>query len=428
MSDRGGQALVPKLRFPEFKHYPPWDESQLGDVATILKGKGLSKGDLQPSGKHPCVRYGELYTHYSEVIREVLSRTNVSANDLLLSQVGDVLVPASGETKIDIATASCVMLEGVALGSDLNVLRSPLHGPFLSYYLNASKRFEIAKVAQGDAVVHLYPSQLEKVKISVPRPDEQKKIADCLISLDDLIAAEGRKLEALRDHKKGLLQQLFPEPGKTRPRLRFPEFHDAGEWEAMPLGPMTVKVGSGITPTGGSKTYKTEGRPFVRSQNVGWGELLLEDVAFIDDETHLTFASTELQLSDVLLNITGASIGRSALVDSRIVGGNVNQHVCVIRTNPAELNPVLLNQYIISEYGQKQVDSFQAGGNRQGLNFVQVRSFLIPCPPTMNEQERIADCLSTLDTIASAQSERIVALQAHKRGLMQQLFPSPDEA
>ena len=95
---------------------------------------------------------------------------------------------------------------------------------------------------------------------------------------------------------------------------------------------------------------------------------------------------------DVLLNITGASIGRSTVADSRIVGGNVNQHVCIIRVKPDELNPVLLNQYLISEHGQKQIDSFQAGGNRQGLNFGQIRSFKITLPPTEGEQTRIADC------------------------------------
>ena len=190
---------------------------------------------------------------------------------------------------------------------------------------------------------------------------------------------------------------------------------------------MTNRVGSGITPLGGEKNYKSTGRPFIRSQNVGWGELLLDDVAFIDDETHSTFDSTAIFESDVLLNITGASIGRSAIADARIVGGNVNQHVCIIRLKPGELNPILLNQFLISERGQKQIDSFQAGGNRQGLNFGQIRSFSIPIPPIEMEQQRIADCLSTLDAQIAAENNKFAALKTHKRGLMQQLFPSPEE-
>jgi type I restriction enzyme S subunit len=223
------------------------------------------------------------------------------------------------------------------------------------------------------------------------------------------------------------MQQLFPRADETQPRLRFPEFQDKGAWVGKELGSKTRKVGSGITPTGGDKTYKKSGRPFVRSQNVGWGVLLLEDIAYIDEQTHSSFSGTEIQVLDVLLNITGASIGRSAIADERIEGGNVNQHVCIIRVKTAELNPFYLNQYLISPGGQKQIDSFQAGGNRQGLNFAQIRSFSIPTPPEVSEQKRIANCLTTLDDLITAQTQELEALKTHKKGLMQQLFPSPEE-
>ena len=211
------------------------------------------------------------------------------------------------------------------------------------------------------------------------------------------------------------------------PKLRFPEFRGAKEWTGEKLGSKTKKVGSGITPTGGEKNYKQSGRPFVRSQNVGWGELLLNDVALIDEETHNTFSSTQIAVFDVLLNITGASIGRSAVADERIEGGNVNQHVCIIRVKPDELSPIFLNQYFISHDGQKQIDSFQAGGNRQGLNFEQIRSFLIPLPPTPAEQQKIAECLSSVDELMAAQARKVDALKTHKKGLMQQLFPREGE-
>ena len=153
----------------------------------------------------------------------------------------------------------------------------------------------------------------------------------------------------------------------------------------------------------------------------------MDDVAFIDEETHASFDGTEILEDDVLLNITGASIGRSAIADARIVGGNVNQHVCIVRAKRGELKPILLNQFLISERGQAQIDSFQAGGNRQGLNFGQIRTFEIPLPPTKEEQERIADCLFTQDSRIAAESEWLDALKTHKKGLMQQLFPYPEE-
>jgi type I restriction enzyme S subunit len=217
------------------------------------------------------------------------------------------------------------------------------------------------------------------------------------------------------------------EKGALVPRLRFPEFREAGEWGVRELGDLAIKVGSGITPRGGGKCYKAVGRPFVRSQNVGWGELLLDDVAYIDEGTHKSFASTEIKDFDVLLNISGASIGRSAIADTRIASGNVNQHVCIIRVKQEDLNPILLNQFLLSKYGQSQIDSFQAGGNRQGLNFGQIRSFKLQLPPSVTEQQKIADCLSSLDALIAAQTDKIDALKTHKKGLMQQLFPREGE-
>ena len=177
------------------------------------------------------------------------------------------------------------------------------------------------------------------------------------------------------------------------PNLRFPEF--TGEWKKCIIGELTTKVGSGVTPRGGEAVYKSEGHPFVRSQNVGLGHLILDDIAYIDEDTHQRQKNTELQLDDVLLNITGASIGRSALVNQQIVGGNVNQHVCIIRANK-KLIPSFLCNFLLSQYGQKQIESFQAGGNRQGLNFEQIKSIKIGLP-SVEEQKKIADLLLLIE-------------------------------
>ena len=164
-----------------------------------------------------------------------------------------------------------------------------------------------------------------------------------------------------------------------------------------------------MTPRGGESVYKTEGHPFVRSQNVGWGHLILDDIAFIDEETHLRQKNTELKLDDVLLNITGASIGRSALVNKQIAGGNVNQHVCIIRTKEYLVSSFLCN-FLLSNYGQKQIDSFQAGGNRQGLNFEQIKSIRITIPST-KEQIKIAGLLQLIDTRITTQNKIIEDLK-----------------
>jgi len=201
---------VPKLRFSEFVDSWEWESKKLGNIASFFKGKGISKADVVNDGKLLCIRYGELYTYYNEVIENIVSSTNISVEQLVLSNTNDVIIPASGETHNDIATASCVKKSGVALGGDLNIIRSNNDGIFLSYYLNSVKKYEIAQMAQGISVIHLYASQLKTLNIKVPSLVEQTKIADCLSSLDERITAQAKKIEALKTHKKGLMQQLFP--------------------------------------------------------------------------------------------------------------------------------------------------------------------------------------------------------------------------
>ncbi len=204
--------------------------------------------------------------------------------------------------------------------------------------------------------------------------------------------------------------------------MRFPEF--SGEWEKCRIGELAIKVGSGVTPRGGESVYKTDGHPFVRSQNVGLGHLILDDIAFIDEETHLRQKSTELKLEDVLLNITGASIGRSALVNEQVVGGNVNQHVCIIRTKENLISSFLCN-FLLSNYGQRQIDSFQAGGNRQGLNFEQIKSIKIAIPST-KEQTEVAKLLQLIEERIATQNKIIEKYESLIKGLIETGLSSSD--
>ncbi len=196
---------VPRLRFPEFKKAKDWESTPITEFAILLKGKGISKADIVPDGSQLCIRYGELYTIYGDIIDKVSSRTNLSTDNLFLSEGNEVLIPSSGETKEDIARASCLLHKGIALGSDLNIIKSKEDGRFLSYYINGSMKSKIAKISQGDAVVHLYISQLEKLSFYLPQMSEQQKIANCLSSLDDVITAQNKKVDQLKEHKKGLL-------------------------------------------------------------------------------------------------------------------------------------------------------------------------------------------------------------------------------
>lgn len=194
------------------------------------------------------------------------------------------------------------------------------------------------------------------------------------------------------------------------------------DWVVISIDDCKIKVGSGKTPTGGASIYVDSGRPFVRSQNVDWGRLDLADVAHIPDDIHSTFSGSEIQQDDVLLNITGASIGRCAKADFRIAGGNVNQHVCIIRIDAKKLSPSLLVELINSNYGQNQIDSYQAGGNREGLNFSQVKNLKFAIAPNSLEQTEIVKALNDINAFTLALEKLIVKKQAIKTATMQQLL------
>lgn len=202
---------VPELRFTEFRNDGEWEIKKLKDIATFSKGKGISKTDVTANGTTPCIRYGELYTTYKETITDVSSYTDLPVTDLFLSKANDVIIPSSGETKEDIATASCIIKDGIAIGGDINVIRTSNNGIFLSYYLTYVKKNDIARIAQGVSIIHLYNEQLRDLVVELPNSiKEQHRIADCLQSVDNVIKSYEDKITALELHKKGLMQQLFP--------------------------------------------------------------------------------------------------------------------------------------------------------------------------------------------------------------------------
>ena len=417
-------ALVPNMRFPEFRDGPKWPQQALGGIAVILKGKGISKADLDPNGTQACIRYGELYTRYGETITVVVSRTKVPASELFLSKADDVIIPSSGETKIDIAKASCVLEGGIALGGDLNIIRSKLNGTFLSYYLNGPKRRDIAKVAQGDTVVHLYPHQLEALHIAVPSPAEQQKIAECLSSVDELIAAQARKVDALKTHKKGLMQQLFPREGETQPRLRFPEFQNAGEWDFKPFEEFVTKSFYGTS----SSTAPTGKYPVLRMGNMVDGGLDFTNLVYLDLDPD-SFESFRLEDGDILLNRTNspALVGKISLFRLKSECMTAS-YIVTYRLNKKRIDPSFCNSMLNTPLYQARIRSFAKPSVSQvNINPTTFKKDLIVSVPSLAEQQRIATCLSNLDDRITAETQKLEALKTHKKGLMQQLFPATEE-
>ena len=205
---KNNKRNVPNLRFPEFSDQ--WNEYFIRDIAEVTKGSGISKEQRSNSGT-PCILYGELYTTYkSEVINDIQSKTNIDATNLVKSKANDVIIPSSGETAIDISTARCVPYDNILLGGDLNIIR--LHqndGRFLSYQLNGVRKLDIARVAQGSSVIHLYGESIKSISVSIPTLNEQQKIVSLLSLIDERIATQNKIIEDLKLSRDAIVEKLF---------------------------------------------------------------------------------------------------------------------------------------------------------------------------------------------------------------------------
>ena len=209
-------ALVPKLRFPEFRDKGEWEETTIGDIGSFYYGKSAPKWSLEEDAPTRCVRYGELYTKFGAVITETYSRTNIDPNNLRFSKGGEILVPRVGEKPEDFGKCCCYLpLGNIAIGEMISVFETAQNPLFYTYYFRHLYR-EFAKVVEGQNVKNLYYVELEPLPIHRPSLPEQQKIADCLSSMDELITAQTQKVAALKAHKKGLMQQLFPSLDEVR--------------------------------------------------------------------------------------------------------------------------------------------------------------------------------------------------------------------
>ncbi len=208
------ELLTGKKRLPGFSG--KWEMKKLGEVANFYKGKGLAKGEMTVDGKYKCIHYGELFTAYNEVIKEVLNRTEKKDN-CLLSQANDVLMPTSDVTPNGLATASCITENGVVLGGDILVIRAStdiLDGVFLSYGVTQNKK-QIMQLVSGSTVYHLYGSDMKKYEFFIPpTKTEQTAIAQVLSDMDTETDRLEQKLYKYKMIKQGMMQELLT--GKTR--------------------------------------------------------------------------------------------------------------------------------------------------------------------------------------------------------------------
>ncbi|MFA6618849.1 MAG: restriction endonuclease subunit S [Candidatus Neomarinimicrobiota bacterium] len=397
--------MIPELRFPEFEGN--WNPDKLGSVADFSKGKGISKADISEDGITECIRYGELYTEYSEVITEIVSKTNIDESELVLSDANDVIIPASGETQIDIATASCVAKTGVALGGDLNIIKSAINGIFLSYYLNNAQKTNIARLSQGISVVHLYASQLKTLNIYIPEPEEQNKIATFLTAVDKRIKLLQKKKAEFEQYKKGVMQKLFSQT------IRFKDEsgNDFPEWEEMKLGEIC--------------NYHNGGS--FEKVIVEHGPYNLITLNSIDINGKLKSTHKKVNVTDNSLNKDDLVMVLSDVAHGNFLGLTdiIPDDSYVLNQRMGALKPkITINLYFLKTYinfHQKYFKLMGQGSSQQNLSKGDILKFLVRTPH-INEQSKIAKFLISIDNSIDKLGSQIDDSTKFKQGLLQKMF------
>ncbi|NQP64843.1 restriction endonuclease subunit S [Streptococcus suis] len=413
------KSTVPRLRFPGFTD--AWKQRKLGEVATFAKGNGYSKKDLVIEGS-PIILYGRLYTKYETVISEVDTFVSVedNKNSVVYSEGGEVLVPASGESSLDIARASVVAKKGIILGGDINIIR--LHSEIFPVFLaltisNGKQQKGLSKRAQGKSVVHLHNSDLKKVDLDFPTLSEQEAIGSFFSDLDQLITLHQRKLDDVKELKKALLQKMFPKGnGNDFPDLRFPEFTDA--WKQRKLGEVAISFDYGLNSA--ATEYDGENK-YLRITDIDDDSREFNISNLTSPEINL-FGLDEYRLSigDILFARTGASVGKSYIY--RSVDGKVYFAGFLIRVKIKDtFNPDFVFQNTLTSNYERFISITSMRSGQPGVNAQEYSNYEIMFP-TLPEQEAIGSFFSDLDQLITLHQRQLDHLKLLKKALLQQMF------
>ena len=404
VSSSNGLEKRPKLRFPGFDE--PYKQCRIGDIYAERSQRGASDMELlsvtMNDGVMPRSEIeGKDNSSEDKSNYKVVLTGDMVYNSMRMWQGANGISPCDGI----VSPAYTVLMPKIPISN----------GYFAALFKSPNLINEFRKNSQGmtsDTWNLKYP-QIETIKVSIPALSEQERIADMLGTLERRITKQAQLVDSLKKYKRGLLRAYFMTD----------EWNAHHKWEKCKLGLCCSKIGSGKTPRGGSSVYVDHGIMFLRSQNVLWGTLDISDVSYIDDETNKTMLSSEVHSGDVLLNITGASIGRCCLY-SLNYRANVNQHVCILRLSnegKEKLLPEFLLQQILSDRIQQQVMDCQNGGSREGLNFQQIADFDIVIPD-IEVQRKICGMLNAFDCKVTNEEAFLNALFNLRTSLMQQLF------
>lgn len=384
--------LIPELRFPEFEDEGEWEEKILGEICNIKNGKANVQDHVE-NGKYPLFDRSEVIKASNDFIFD--------CETVIIPGEGMRFIPKYYEGKFNLHQRAYALKDFTCSGQFV-------------YYLMLYRNVLLSQKAVQSTVLSLRLPILQSFPVDIPKnPNEQQKIASCLSSLDEMIAAESQKLDLLKDHKKGLMQKLFPQEGEKVPKYRFKEFEKDGEWVEMTINQVFGSF-SGGTPNTSKKEYYGGSIPFIRSAEIDKEETELS----LTKEGLKNSSAKLVNKGDLLVALYGANSGETAISK---IDGAINQAILCLQSeysNAFTYNFLTLRKnWIVSKFIQ---------GGQGNLSGNIIKSISIPFP-SPKEQQKIASCLSSLDALITAQTEKIDQLKLHKKGLMQGLFPKMND-
>jgi type I restriction enzyme S subunit len=421
MTDEKSSPLVPTLRFPEFSEAGEWEKQKISSILERIS-KPLNV-NLDEMYRQIGIRsHGKGIFHKEPISGKELGNKRVFwvEEDAFVVNIvfawEQAVASTSATEKGMIASHRFPMYKPKANKSDIN---------YIKYFFLTTKGKELLGVASPGGAGRnrtLGQKEFENLEIVLPeKTEEQQKIAACLSSLDELITAHSKKLDALKKHKKGLMQQLFPAEGQTVPSLRFPEFSEAGEWVEKSLGEIAKPVTKKVDGTDKVTVLTLSAEYGIISQ----GDYFGKKIAGENVERYIFIIKNDFVYNDRTTKLfTYGTIKRL----SRYQSGMVSPIYKCFRFNEDE-SPIFWEWYFESGTHESQLHSLINEGARTGRFNISIQKFLSisVLVPMLPEQQKIAACLSSLDEFITAQSQKLDALKKHKKGLMQQLFPAVEE-
>ena len=345
------------------------------------------------------------------MIYNVDSKTNLDENELQLSEKYDILIPCSGETAIDLATASCIQKDQVAIGGDITIIKTNQYAPFITYYLN-QKKTEIAKYAQGVSIVHLYHKDFNVLNIKIPLIKEQKKIVHILEKISYKEQLLEKKLKSYQDFKKYLMQQIFTQ------KLRFNDNNNEPyeNWEGLQLKDIISLQGGYAFK---SELFKDEGVPIIRISNISPNNsVILDDLVYydkLDNDSDFIIKKGEL-----IIAMSGATTGKVGVYDLDQIA-YINQRVGLFKQISNELYYPFLIQYTLSDTFKRELQKTLVAGAQPNISKKEIESFKINLPQ-YGEQKKIADLLFNIDLKINTVKNQSTEISQFKKGLLQQMF------